>query len=358
MPSENRVVLASAGSGKTTTVVSEAASNEAVRSALVTYTNNSANELKMRSYELYGRVPPNLEIHTWYSFLLRHFVRPYQNLVDDARVRQIAFVKGQSARYTRECDTRRHYFRGRDEIYVDKVSKFACKVIKESAGMSIARLSQIFDSIYIDEAQDLSGYDLDLIEYLLRSDLKVILVGDHRQSTFRTNQASRHKQFAGHRIVEKFEEWESKDMVELEFQYHSHRCVQLICDFADRFFPKYRGTRSLNKSRTGHDGVFLVPRRALDVYIDRYSPQPLRYNRSIVNIQGSPYNFGECKGMTFDRVLIYPHGRLLKFCKTGLLSDAGKELSKIYVAVTRARQSVGIVVPDNTDPDIAPLFEV
>ena len=358
MPSKNRIILASAGSGKTTDIVSEAVSDVAVKSALVTYTNNSVSELKSKAYELYGCVPQNLRTYTWYRFLLQHLVRPYQRSVYDGKVRGFAFVTGQSARYIPESDVNRHYFRIKGEIYIDKVSKFACKMMESASGASIARLEQIVDRVYIDEAQDLSGYDLDLLEYLLNSDLEVILVGDHRQATYRTNQSSKNRRFAGQAIVHKFEEWAQKGLVQILIQNHSHRCVQSICDVADRLFPKFPRTKSLNTNRTGHDGVFLVPERSLESYIGRYSPQPLRYNRSRRNIPGSPYNFGESKGMTFDRVLIYPHRPLLKYCATGTLSDAGKELSKIYVAITRARQSVGIVVPNNTDSGIVPLFEM
>ena len=50
--------------------------------------------------------------------------------------------------------------------------------------------------------------------------------------------------------------------------------------------------------------------------------------------------------MTFDRTLIYPHGPLRKYLSTGKLADAGKDLSKICVAATRARQSTAFVVED------------
>ena len=349
--------MASAGSGKTTAIVSEASSSSAIRSALITYTINSVSELKSKSYELNGCVPPNLRTSTWYRFLLRHFVRPYQRSVYDGRVRGLAFVNGQSAPYIRESDVNHHYFTKHGKIYVDKVSKFACKVMDVTGGQPLARLIQFIDRIYIDEAQDLSGYDLKLIEYLLKSDLMVVLVGDHRQATFRTNQSSKNKRFALNRIIDKFQEWERKKMVRIDIQNYSYRCVQSICDVADQLFPEVPQTASMNTRRTGHDGVFLVPERNLESYIRRYSPQPLRYSRRTKDILGSPYNFGEAKGMTFDRVLIYPHKSLLNYCKTGTLSDAGKELSKIYVAMTRARQSVGIVVPNNTESGIAPLFE-
>jgi DNA helicase-2/ATP-dependent DNA helicase PcrA len=51
--------------------------------------------------------------------------------------------------------------------------------------------------------------------------------------------------------------------------------------------------------------------------------------------------------MTFERILTYPHGLLREFLKPEILTDAGKELDKIYVAITRTRQSEAFVVSDN-----------
>jgi len=251
----------------------------------------------------------------------------------------------------------RHYFSEDGEIYVDKISKFACKVMDVTGGRPLERLVQFLDRIYVDEAQDLSGFDLNVIEYLLSSDIEVVLVGDHRQATFRTSQSSKNKRFAFGRIIDQFREWERRQLVRICVQNHSYRCVQSICDVADQLFPEVPTTKSRNTRRTGHDGVFLVPERYRESYIRQYSPQPLRYSRRTKDVPGFPYNFGEAKGMTFERVLIYPHNRLLRYCRTGTLSDAGKELAKIYVAMTRARQSVGIVVPNTIESGIAPLFQ-
>ena len=356
MPSANRIILASAGSGKTTTIMSEAVRERGVRSALVTYTNNSEAELRIRANRICGCVPPHLRTATWFGFLLQHLVRPYQRAAYAGRVRGLAFVNGISARWTKEADTQRHYFGRPGDIYVDKVSKFACKLIRETGGKPLERLAQIVDRIYVDEAQDLAGYDLDLIEHLLDSDIEVVLVGDHRQATFNTNQSGKNRQFGKQRIIDKFAAWEVGGRARIEIHNHSYRCVQEICDAADRLFPDLAGTISRNHARTAHDGVFLVRQRDVGAYVARFSPQALRYNRQKKNVPGVPYNFGEAKGMTFGRVLIFPHKRLETYCLTGKLEDAGKELPKIYVAMTRARQSVGIVVPNGTKGGIAPVY--
>ena len=356
MPSANRIILASAGSGKTTTIVSEAAREYGIRSALVTYTNNSEAELRIRANGICGCVPPHLRTATWFGFLLQHLVRPYQRAAYPGRVRGLAFVNGMSARGISEADTQRHYFGRPGDMYIDKVSKFACKLIQETNGKPVDRLAQIVDRIYVDEVQDLAGYDLALIEHLLDSDIEVVLVGDHRQATFKTNQSAKNRRYGRQRIIDKFEAWEVDGRARIETHNHSYRCVQEVCDAADRLFPNVEGTKSRNHARTGHDGLFLVRQRDVFGYVERFSPQTLRYNRRMKNVPGIPYNFGEAKGMTFERVLIFPHKRLLTYCLTGKLNDAGKELPKIYVAMTRARQSVGIVVPNGTERGIAPVY--
>ena len=131
-----------------------------------------------------------------------------------------------------------------------------------------------------------------------------------------------------------------------------------ICDFADQFFPGLPKTISLNAEKTDHDGVFAVPASSVDAYMTTFNPQPLRYSRATKNVPGSPINFGNAKGMTFDRTIIFSHGPLKKFLRTGQVDDAGKAIEKIYVAVTRAKQSVAFVVDDGSPIASVPLYEI
>jgi DNA helicase-2/ATP-dependent DNA helicase PcrA len=356
MQYSNRIVLASAGSGKTTSIVDEACNNTHARSALVTYTINGADELSKTAHQRYGHVPPSVTISTWFSFLLRHFVRPYQNSLYTPRISRINFNQGQSARYIPATDVERHYFSQSGTIYRDKVSKFACEVIQKSGELPLRRFERIFDRLYLDESQDLAGFDLQLVEYLLKSTTDVIMVGDHRQATYTTNDAKKNKQYARAKIVDKFEEWRRAALCTIEYQTESHRCVQAICNFADHLYPGLPKTRSHNNTVTEHDGVFAVRASDVEAYRIRFNPQPLRYNRTF-EIEGNPINYGNAKGMTFDRTLIFPHGPLRKFLVSAKLEDAGKEIPKLYVAITRARQSVAFVVDDDTLISGIPLYQ-
>jgi len=74
----------------------------------------------------------------------------------------------------------------------------------------------------------------------------------------------------------------------------------------------------------------------------------LKYDKTTQMDSYPSFNFGQCKGLTFNRVLIYPNNPLRDFI-------GGKPLKspqKYYVAVTRPKYSLAIVFnkfPDNNN---------
>ncbi len=59
-------------------------------------------------------------------------------------------------------------------------------------------------------------------------------------------------------------------------------------------------------------------------------------------------NFGECKGQTFNRIIIFPNNKLNDFLFKNIALDSPY---KYYVAVTRPRYSIVFVVkklPEST----------
>ena len=159
MPSsENRVIIACAGSGKTTRLVEEALDNRARRIALVTYTNNNAREISARFGQKNSGVPKHVDLMTWFGFLLRECARPYQRKkYTEKRIESLLFVNEQSAKYVKETDTEHHYFANGEFIYSDKISKFVIKCEAKSPQAVTARLEQIYTDLFIDEFQDNLG---------------------------------------------------------------------------------------------------------------------------------------------------------------------------------------------------------
>lgn len=339
----NEIIVAAAGGGKTTRIVRRAAADPR-RAALVTYTTNNVQELRARFYEIGAAIPAHVEIWSWYRFLLHELVRPYQLSLAKRRIDGLHYVEGQSALYAKKSDIGRYFLSGGGRlIYSDKISEFVLMLNEASGGAVVGRLAQRFSVIYVDEIQDMAGWDLDLLELLLRSGIEIVLVGDHRQATFRTNNSPKNKAFAGIKVIDMFRAWEKAKLGELVFERETHRCHQRIADLADAFFPSEPTTISKNDSDTGHDGVFVLSCALVEKYVERFSPQVLRLDRK-TNCNDYPaLNFGDSKGLTFDRVLIFPHKSGQTWLRSGDYKHVAGSVAKLYVGVTRARHSVAFV---------------
>jgi DNA helicase-2/ATP-dependent DNA helicase PcrA len=346
MPSNsNKIVIASAGSGKTTFLVDEALSRQDRNIVIVTYTNNNLFEIKKKFYEKHGGVPKDVDVMTWFSFLLRECTRPYQRSVyDKRRVKTIFFTNKRSVKGVPHSEIERYYFFDGDEIYSDKISRFVIDCEKNTNGLVTKRLADIYDEVFVDEFQDLSGYDLDLSEVFLKANIRLVMVGDPRQCTYNTNNALKNKQYRGIGILNLINKWNEDNLCNIENLAISHRCNQSICDFADKLWPNLENTKSLNSITTEHDGIFVVCKNNIQKYVKRYSPAILRYSRSTKETYGyRALNFGYAKGMTFDRVLIIPHGPIKNYLRSGNLDIVKGSLEKFYVAVTRAKYSVAFL---------------
>lgn len=342
---KNEVIIAAAGSGKTTLIVSEVLKKEE-KVIIITYTRENLNEIKKKIIEKNKVIPKNVIIQTWFSFLLNEGVRPYQNYVyENKRINNISFVNGISTKFVNKTDISRYYLRNGEEIYTDKISEFVELCNINSDGAVINRLEEIYKYVYIDEVQDLSGYDLELIKLLFKSKIKVKLVGDIRQATYSTNNSRKNKKYKGDKIIDFFISLEQKKICKIYYKNESYRCNKPICDFADSLFPNLEKTISKNTMVSGHDGIFFINYKEVNEYIKKYNPQILRYDkRSKLEGYDNILNFGQSKGLTFERVLIIPNGPMKKFLKTGDISNIEPSKSKIYVALTRAKYSVAILL--------------
>lgn len=345
MPSsENRVVIACAGSGKTTRLVTESLASRDRRIAIVTYTNNNVREIIKRFGELNSGVPNHVDVVTWFAFLLRECARPYQrSKYAEKRIESLLFVNEQSAQFVAETETGRHYFSNGELIYSDKIARFVVECEEKSHESVTARLRQIYTDIFIDEFQDLAGWDLEVIKMFLQSGVRITLVGDPRQHIYTTNPSQKNKQYLGINVVKLVQRWERGGLCRTEPTMSvTYRCNQAICDFANGLWPGMDAMESLNRDRTDHAGVFVVAENVVGDYVERLNPQVLRYSKNAKSFGCEAVNFGSAKGLQFDRVLIVPTEPIKKYLKTGDLKHL-KAKDKLHVAVTRARHSVAFV---------------
>ncbi|MCB0742554.1 MAG: UvrD-helicase domain-containing protein [Ignavibacteriae bacterium] len=362
---QNKLIVAAAGAGKTTFLVNEALKIKDERVLITTYTQANEAEIRKKIIEVNQCIPPNIIVQTWFSFLLQHGVRPFQGGIFEKQITGLILVNSQSGLkgYTKfkqpiyfgeEKEFERHYFSKEIKIYSDKISKFVFRCNVKSGGAVIERLCNIYSHIFIDEVQDLAGYDLELLKLFFKANSNTLLVGDPRQGTYSTNSSAKNKKFKKAAIINFFED----DALGIESDTTSlttnYRCNEAICNLSNKLFTDLPPTTSGNTDTTTHDGVFLVRPVDVNEYLKTYSPVQLRENiKTEVNQNYRVMNFGESKGLSFDRVLIYPTNPILKWFADNNSELAVTSRSKLYVALTRARYSVGIICdyPDTINID-------
>lgn len=337
------IVLASAGSGKSTWIAQEVRDRPTERALVATYTTTNSGRVEERFWKEAGRLPEWVRVRTWFTFLLEDLVRPFQNVTGwETRIAGIHLAAGISAKYQSKKDWS-YWFNSSGSIYNDKISAFAVWCDDASGGAVLRRLVRLYDHIYIDEVQDMAGHDLDLLERLIKKGVQVTMVGDPRQGTYSTNMARRNAKFRGESIREKFEEWKRRKLCSIIEHSHSFRCRPEICRLADHLFPDYPRIVSKNGDATEHDGVYLVRSEHAHHYIGKFRPAVLRWDRRERCLGYDATNFGESKGQEYERVLVFPTGPIGQWIASGNASKVEKSLAKLYVAITRARQSLGFV---------------
>jgi len=355
MPGSNKLIIAAAGSGKTTFLVEEALKLRGNKVLITTYTQANEAEIRKKIIALNHCIPGHIVVQTWFTFLLQHGVRPFQGCLLEKKIKGLILSSGQSGikftsksgqvvYYSEEKEFEQHFFNNGMKIYSDKLAKFVIRCNESSSGSVIDRLSRIYSHIFIDEVQDLAGYDLSILKLLFQSRPEILLVGDPRQGTYSTNNAAKNKQYKRSEIIHFFEDHALGLETDDTSLLVNHRCNQAICDLSNKLFPDFAGTSSGNDRLTGHDGLFFIKESEVGQYLKKYEAMQLREKKTkAVNEDFEVMNFGESKGLSFDRVLIYPTKPIMDWLKDNDRVLAPTSKSKFYVAVTRARFSCCIV---------------
>lgn len=248
--------------------------------------------------------------------------------------------------YLTSCKTKAH---------TGLLAKLATHVAKATKNSPALRLKEIYSKVYFDEVQDLVGWDYSVLNYLNKAmPDSICCVGDFRQTIYDTTFGHKAPQSAADKInafaVMKFE---------LKPLAMNRRSIQLICDIADQVhLNAYDKTESavveVPDGYTHHLGAFIVKQSEVSDYISTFSPMVLRSSvksgTKYLPLEARCHNFGGSKGLGFDRVLIIPSESQLNFVYGIENSFGGKDSeisqNKLYVAITRARYSLGFVVAD------------
>lgn len=352
----NIVYIAAAGSGKTTLLVKKACEIKSPENVLIlTYTDSNEDEIRKKFHKINGFIPENVCIQTWFSFLFQFYIKPYQNYLtnDDFDIKGLVIATKKDNTPTwrpSRNQWKTYYFTKEHRALGEKLSELALDCNDKSGNLPLIRLTNIFEHIFIDEVQDLAGYDLDLLKQLFLSKSEVILAGDPRQTTYLTNHnGNKNQKYRDGKFLEYLQsqkELKNKYSVDYETLNHSWRCCQEICDYASKIASEYPKMNSKNAEKVQTKGIFLIRPDDRDTFLRSYSDiVQLRWDKRTKGIieDLKCKNFGESKGLTFDGVLMYPTKDIKEWIENNDKELAFATRCKFYVAVTRAKYVVGIV---------------
>jgi DNA helicase-2/ATP-dependent DNA helicase PcrA len=363
-----RLIEACAGAGKTTRIVKEALQMVANgnRVLIITYTEFNQREIRGIILRLNGHMPAGIVIKGWYTFLLEDFIRPFQPISFERRVAGIVLnssnphyenggtIPGRSAIVNGHLNVACFLNPSQDRAHSAFIAKLATEICRREKGLPLERLAAIYQSIFVDEVQDLVGWDFEVIaEVSKHGSPSLCCIGDFRQTVYTTAPERKKPRSSDEKV----------DMLKkLGFQHTqiaaSRRSVQQICTVSDLVFlstghyPPTMSVAGYSQNHYGaHFGVCWVSPENANEYFEEFNPVILRDSRRATGFNPTSarfLNFGESKGATFDRTLILPTRKIVNFMAgdTSVFDKDRTETarSKCYVAITRARYSVCVLL--------------
>lgn len=349
--------LASAGSGKTTFLVRQAYAATG-RVLIVTFTQENERSIRNHCIKQFGMIPDHIDICTWFSFLIHDWIRPYQTVIlDDKKIQGLVLDNGTIKDFiSSKTDPVRYYLTTERRLHSSRMSKLAFHCQEKSLSV-LPRLQEIYTQVFVDEIQDLCGYDYDLVA-LMGEFLPVTCVGDYRQKTYTTHKEAKNKNIETlHEFCEKKTKSDLLVLDELLLN-GSYRCIQPILNFASLVFNDAVIPISKQTQPNPHRGCFLVSEEDVDEYLNMLTDVvQLTYNRASHASNVAPrYNMGESKGLEFDHVLIWPTDKI----RSWLIQETALEkttLTRLYVSITRARFSVAVVWKLKDAKKLNPMME-
>lgn len=352
----NKLLIACAGAGKTSHLINEALKLNNKKILITTFTDENTENIKNKIIKINGAIPSNITIQPWFSFLIEHGIKPFQGTLIKEEIKGLLLVSGKSGLkyitkdkrpvYYAESDIKNHYFSPKMEIFSDKIAKFAIKCNYINQGAVLSRLKTLYNYIFIDEIQDMAGYDFQFIEELMLSGINLLMVGDPRQSTFTTHYDSKYKKYSGFQMKDFFyDNCEQLCMIDEKSLNISHRCNEDIIQIANLIYPDLLPSKTDFNQVGILNGVYFVLENDVEKLFKYLNPTIIRYNIKYYNGSKNSYNIGKSKGLEFDYTLLYLTSDMIKwFLNPILLKDKTK--SDLYIALTRAKFACIIVVKE------------
>lgn len=336
---DKRLILAVAGSGKTTLIVEKL--NLDKNFLLITYTINNTKNLKESIIKKFGYFPENITLFSYYKFLYSFCFKPFLSYI----LKPKGIYWDNTPPHTNKLPLNNilRYMTKDRMFYHNRIAK----LLEQSDVLDDInnRLTKYYDYLLIDEIQDFAGHDFNLLKSIYKSEINILLVGDFYQHTFDTSRdgnvnANIHKDY------EKYQKLFKKEGIVADTEYlnKSYRCTETVCDFI-----------------TNQIGINIKSNKTSDSevnYIENIEEiESLYHDNNIVKLfyrENYKYNcysknWGECKGENHygDVCIVLNNTTLNSFIKGELKSLKPTTKNKLYVACSRANYNLYLISEKN-----------
>lgn len=346
---DKRIVLATAGSGKTYYIANSFCENSRV--LLLSFTNRNVDNIRQEIVKRFSEIPAAVKIHTFDSFVYNFLIRPFEPILNfdninssGVEVKIKPVVDAREYRYVK-MDKIEHYMID-NRYYISRLSKLFINQDKEYKMKVLRNIEKYFDTVFFDEFQDYNGNDFKVLKYLLENlKIPVMAVGD----IFQSNVAPIRDDGKG----------SSKPFKEI-------KCLNDLRRVAKIHKSIYIDEESLKKSRRAPECVCEFIRNNLDINILSCSEvkgniecvdsmvrvDEILNNKNVVKLI---WNKDVCKGICLHNTINWSYSKGDTYSDACIIltkttSDIKKwgslpisTRNKLYVALTRAQNNVYLI---------------
>ncbi|MFC7368283.1 DNA helicase UvrD [Vreelandella zhaodongensis] len=332
---DKRVVLAVAGSGKTSHIIDNI--SEDSRALIVTYTENNYKNIKSRIIDKVGFIPLGVRVKTYFNFIYSFCFKPL--LGNKINSKGINWDIPPAFTLKLNRSNPKFYLDSRGRLYHNRIAKLLdqCNMMKEVS----ERVEKYFDLVCFDEVQDFGGHDFNFICKLSPKIESLLLVGDFFQHTFDTSRDGNVNSNI-HKNIDTYTRklTQAGYTLDTDLLSHSYRCSPTTCSFV------YQNTGIQIESHRDDETIIQFVQSttlAEKIYYDEnivklFFRDSKRYN-------GFTENWGATKGLDcfLDVCIVLNATTLQHYKKSKLHELAPQTKNKFYVACTRAKRNIFFV---------------
>ncbi len=339
---DKRVILAVAGSGKTSFIINSLFEDSKV--LIISYTVSNTENIKARIISKFGYLPRNIKVYTYFSFLYSFCFKPiFSRKIENKFGKKINGITYKSnPEYKIKVANIDHYLSKNGYLYSNRISKLI--INNDSEKEVFARIEKYFDSIYIDEIQDFGGNDFNFIKSFSELNNQVIFVGDYYQHTFDTSldgNVNKNLFSSYDKYIKTLESFNFE--IDTQTLSNSYRCTNSVCEF----ITENLGINIFSDRSENSEVVEVLDNSEILRLINCNKTVKLFYQKHY-EFSLFSNNWGNSKGLDcYDDVCIILNKNTYKlYKKQDLKSLASTTKNKLYVACTRSKKNIFFISED------------